>query len=116
DRDDACQPDSGLPRGDGYDGEGGGGRVGSEGLDEGSEGHDREVDGVEHELDRHEHADRVAAGEEAEGPDREQEARKDQVGVERIAHGSPPSSCRARKIPPMTAARSSTLTTSNGRT
>ena len=55
----------------------------------GAERDDREVDGVEHQLDRHQHADRVAPGEEAERPDREEEPGQDQVGVERVAHGWP---------------------------
>ena len=90
---------------------------------------------VEHQLDGHEHGDGVAPGQEAEGADGEQERRQRQVRVERLAHGSSAGGrslaaatgrrsiglrlglvARARKTPPMTAARSSTLTTSKAST
>ena len=48
--------------------------------------------------------------------DREEQPGQDEVAVERVAHGGPPPSRLARKIPPMTAASRSTLTTSNGST
>src|SRR5690606_26418681 len=43
------------------------------------EGDEREVAGVEHELDAHEHHDRVPPGQHADGPDREQQPRQDEV-------------------------------------
>src|SRR5450759_2651583 len=124
-RNDDRQAHRGLGRGDGYDQQRNHRRVRLERGHEGAEGEDGQVDGVEHQLDRHQHADRIAAGEEAEGSDGEEQARKDQVGVERIAHrrsslGLPGSwllgSRRARYTAPTTAAVSRTLTTSNGRT
>src|SRR5664280_2470627 len=103
-----------LGGGHGHDHQGDDGGRAVEGRDEGPERDDRQVDRVEHQLDRHEHADRVAPGKEAEGPDREEDPGDDQVGVQALAHASRPSRF-ARKMPPITAMSSSTLTISNGR-
>src|SRR5439155_7742520 len=116
DRDDDGQADRCLGRRDRDDQEGDDGRIRPEPIDERAEGDDREVDAVEHELDRHEHADRIAPGQEAEGADCEQQPGQDQVGIERVRHNGSPSSRLARKTPPITAASSSTLTISKGRT
>src|SRR5262245_59901868 len=144
DRDDDRKADRGLRGGDRHHHQRDhrAGRV--ELLREGPERDDREVDRIEHQLDAHQHADRVAAGEEAEHPHREQDGRDDEVGVERVgaaggeaeqpqAHDEraqdraadqdpdhsvsfDPGSRLARNTPPMTAASSSTPTISNGRT
>src|SRR6476659_1072953 len=145
DRDDDRQTDGRIGGGDGHHEEGDHGAAGPETRHERAERDDREVDRVQHQLDRHQHADRIAPGEEAEHPDREQEAREDQVAVQRprAARGqgdhpetdhedgrqdgpdddpdhSPSSvagrSRLARKIPPITAASRSTPTISNGST
>src|SRR6185503_15223265 len=146
DRDHDRQADRRLGRGHGHDEERDHGAAGAKRRDERAERDDREVDRVEHQLDRHEHADRVPPGEEAEHPDREQQPGEDQVGVERAraAAGQADQSQRhdeerrhrragehpdhsissigvarsrlARNTPPITAARSSTPTISNGST
>src|ERR1035437_6438312 len=86
DRNDDRQAHRGLGRGDGYDKQRDHGRVRLERGHKGAEGEDGQVGRVEHQLDRHQHDDRIAAGGGAEGSDCEKQARKDQVGVERIAH------------------------------
>src|SRR4029079_12581262 len=83
DRDDDREADRRLGRGDADDHQGDDRALDGETGHERPERDDRQVGGVEHQLDRHEHADRVAAREEPEHADREQEAREDEVGVQR---------------------------------
>src|ERR1035437_4731790 len=85
-RDHDRQAHRGLGRGDGYDQQRDHRRVRLERGHKGAEGEDGQVGGVEHQLDRHQHADRIAAGEEAESPECEKPAGKDEVGVGRIAN------------------------------
>ena len=100
-----------------------GARLRGEPRDECAKRDEREIDRIEHQLDRHEHADRVAAGEEPERADGEQDPRQDQVCVEVLRdevecaqhQSASPRSRLARNTPPTTAASSRTLTTSNGR-
>src|SRR5690606_11009379 len=61
------------------------------------ERHQRQVHGVEHELYAHEHHDRVATHEDADGADREQQRRQQQVV--RRGHESSPSLERAPTVP-----------------
>src|SRR5688572_468090 len=119
DGDDDREADRCLRRRDGHDHERDDRAVTLQRRDERAEGDNRQVHRVEHQLDRHEHGDRVPPREEAERADREQDSREREVRVELVGDPhQPPCPCSrlARNTPPMTAARSSTLTASNART
>src|SRR5438309_1612113 len=60
------------------------------------EGHEREVDRVEHQFDAHEDDDRVAPGEYADGPDREQHGGEIEVVVDAHCTSPPISSMCGR--------------------
>src|SRR5918995_4865208 len=77
------------------------------------ERHEVEVDGVQHELDRHQDEHRVAPSEHAVDPGREQGGRQEQHERE-PDHGR--SSFLESTIAPISAARSRSEITSNGRT
>src|SRR5207245_11726862 len=79
------------------------------------ERHVVDVGGVEDQLDPHEDADRVAARDNAEEPEREEDGREHhEVGEREPAH--PFTSLRDTTIAPMRAASSTTEATSKGST
>src|SRR6185437_535706 len=112
------QPDGRLGSGDGDHQQRDHRPVALQVRDERPERHDGEIHPVEHQLDRHEHGDRVPAGEEAERADREERAGEREVRVELLGDAHQPASFSrfARNTPPITAARSSTLTASKAST
>src|SRR6185369_4250271 len=118
DGDDDRQADGRLRGGHGHDQQRDDRAVALQIRDERTERDDGQVDAIEHELDRHEHRDRVPAGEEAERADREQRTGQREVRVQLLgdAHQGTSFSRLARKTPPMTAARRSTLTASKAST
>src|SRR5258706_3009248 len=119
DGDDDREADGRLGGGDGHDHQRDHRAVTLQIGDERAERHDAEIHRIEHQLDGHQHRDRVPAGEEPERPDGEQRAGERQVRVELLgdAHQPVASFSRlARNTPPITAARSSTLTASKAST
>src|ERR1035437_7856054 len=86
DGDDDRQAYRRLGRRDGDDEQGDDRGVDPQRSHERTERENGQVDGVDHQFDRHQRADSVAAGQEAECADGEEDSREHKVRVERVAH------------------------------